>query len=133
MAPSGLLWIPRQEACQRNPYAASLPQRPFFFFFKQKTAYEILYVTGVQTCALPIYPAARDPDRFGVARGGQQANGGGTVSERLLRGADRPGAERVGDRGVDCPPHGFHPSRDGGRSEERRVGKECRSRWSPCH
>ena len=24
---------------------------------------------------------------------------------------------------------GFHP----GRSEERRVGKECRSRWSPYH
>src|SRR2546422_8702865 len=23
--------------------------------------------------------------------------------------------------------------RDGGRSEERRVGKECRSRWSPYH
>src|SRR5215204_3200017 len=26
-----------------------------FFFFKQKTAYEIHCVTGVQTCALPIY------------------------------------------------------------------------------
>src|SRR5438034_4587420 len=26
----------------------------FFFFFKQKTAYEIHCVTGVQTCALPI-------------------------------------------------------------------------------
>src|SRR5213075_3363612 len=26
----------------------------FFFFFKQKTAYEIQGVTGVQTCALPI-------------------------------------------------------------------------------
>src|SRR3712207_1353912 len=26
-----------------------------FFFFKQKTAYEILAVTGVQTCALPIF------------------------------------------------------------------------------
>src|SRR3712207_7149723 len=25
-----------------------------FFFFKQKTAYEILALTGVQTCALPI-------------------------------------------------------------------------------
>src|SRR3712207_9570090 len=25
-----------------------------FFFFKQKTAYEIIGVTGVQTCALPI-------------------------------------------------------------------------------
>ena len=24
-----------------------------------------------------------------------------------------------------------HP--DAGRSEERRVGKECRSRWSPYH
>src|SRR3712207_6086113 len=27
-----------------------------FFFFKQKTAYEIFGVTGVQTCALPISP-----------------------------------------------------------------------------
>src|SRR6266496_1821036 len=27
---------------------------------------------------------------------------------------------------------GFHHG-DGGRSEERRVGKECRSRWSPYH
>src|SRR5690606_40447049 len=26
-----------------------------FFFFKQKTAYEIFHVTGVQTCALPIF------------------------------------------------------------------------------
>src|SRR3712207_9347992 len=25
------------------------------------------------------------------------------------------------------------PVRRGGRSEERRVGKECRSRWSPYH
>src|SRR5215510_15734253 len=25
------------------------------------------------------------------------------------------------------------PDRDRGRSEERRVGKECRSRWSPDH
>src|SRR5436190_20988491 len=25
-----------------------------------------------------------------------------------------------------------HPLSDAGRSEERRVGKECRSRWSPC-
>ena len=24
-------------------------------------------------------------------------------------------------------------SKDSGRSEERRVGKECRSRWSPYH
>jgi len=30
-----------------------------FFFFKQKTAYEIFGVTGVQTCALPIYLAVQ--------------------------------------------------------------------------
>src|SRR3712207_9314962 len=28
---------------------------------------------------------------------------------------------------------GIHRSADGSRSEERRVGKECRSRWSPYH
>ena len=26
-----------------------------------------------------------------------------------------------------------HPAKEGLRSEERRVGKECRSRWSPYH
>src|SRR2546425_11433181 len=31
------------------------------------------------------------------------------------------------------PPHRLHPGRTDGRSEERRVGKECRSRWSPYH
>src|SRR2546427_3624648 len=31
--------------------------------------------------------------------------------------------------------YGWHVARvaDGNRSEERRVGKECRSRWSPYH
>src|SRR2546427_6226145 len=39
-----------------------------------------------------------------------------------MRGLDRPGAAgRPGGTG------------DTGRSEERRVGKECRSRWSPYH
>ena len=28
---------------------------------------------------------------------------------------------------------GFEPMRADDRSEERRVGKECRSRWSPYH
>src|SRR5689334_24779408 len=42
----------------------------------------------------------------------------------LARGrADEPG--EAGDR--------QHGQRGGERSEERRVGKECRSRWSPYH
>src|SRR3712207_5225174 len=27
----------------------------------------------------------------------------------------------------------YHPGQEKARSEERRVGKECRSRWSPYH
>ena len=30
-------------------------------------------------------------------------------------------------------PEGYHADENGDRSEERRVGKECRSRWSPYH
>ena len=38
-------------------------------------------------------------------------------------------------RGYAEPLCGEHAQRAGyaGRSEERRVGKECRSRWSPYH
>src|SRR2546422_10070309 len=42
--------------------------------------------------------------------------------------ADRHG--RVGDGELDWPLEHPHVA---GRSEERRVGKECRSRWSPDH
>src|SRR6266487_727226 len=40
---------------------------------------------------------------------------------------------------TSCVPAGVNPTcagedrKNGGRSEERRVGKECRSRWSPYH
>ena len=34
---------------------------------------------------------------------------------------------------IDDSQFGFVPGRGTTRSEERRVGKECRSRWSPYH
>ena len=40
---------------------------------------------------------------------------------------DRRGGIEDRDRG------GFEQRDDAERSEERRVGKECRSRWSPYH
>src|SRR6266487_6825868 len=43
------------------------------------------------------------------------------------RSADR--AHRINE-GLERDPH---ESQGKGRSEERRVGKECRSRWSPYH
>src|SRR5216684_7604085 len=40
-----------------------------------------------------------------------------------------------GDSGLDCGAHSQERARRRGqaRSEERRVGKECRSRWWPYH
>ena len=34
---------------------------------------------------------------------------------------------------VDCRNHALAAQEPRSRSEERRVGKECRSRWSPYH
>src|SRR6266496_6022733 len=67
----------------------------FLFFFQAEDGIRALYVTGVQTCALPI---------------SWTSPVGGTAS------APRPA-----------------PTPSYRRSEERRVGKECRSRRPPFH
>src|SRR3546814_13729550 len=47
------------------------------------------------------------------------------------------GGRAAGHRAAERAPAGRGAAPDGGRSEERRVGKECvstcRSRWSPYH
>src|ERR1019366_8566810 len=40
---------------------------------------------------------------------------------------------RLGFNGVNYRMTHWQPELGAGRSEERRVGKECRSRWSPYH
>src|SRR5438874_13023908 len=93
----------------------------FFFFFQAEDGIRDLYVTGVQTCALPI-SCLRDHDhRPGRERSKQ-------VEETLLRNRHQRGP------GAGCRVSGV--GMDGRctittRSEERRVGKECRSRWAP--
>ena len=79
----------------------------FFFFFKQKTAYEI-YQCDWSSDVCSSDPADYDCDRA-------------------------PGGEGNGRQGFR--PRGFRPGFSSVlvRSEERRVGKECRSRWSPYH
>src|SRR5206468_6149934 len=97
----------------------------FFFFFKQKTAYEILIVTGVQTCALPI-SVELISDRHHRARGPLQQRGQLESLPHL----------RLVPAGHDplLVPHRRSSRRDPVvilgrfRSEERRVGKECGSR-----
>src|SRR2546429_3668840 len=82
----------------------------WFFFFQAEDGIRDVAVTGVQTCALPI----------SNLRNGKFSD----VSARAGADFGRPAVHRgaaFGDLDND------------GRSEERRVGKECRSRWSPYH
>src|SRR3712207_7314827 len=89
-----------------------------FFFFQAEDGIRDIGVTGVQTCALPIWgDQDRRIDRFLKITTG---SGGFRGADRLSGTSPLSGAHR--DRE---PTHG--------RSEERRVGKECRSRWSPYH
>src|SRR2546430_9005201 len=86
----------------------------FFFFFQAEDGIRDLTVTGVQTCALPI----------------SRIRQGEKTAYRSFR---RTGGESAGEL---CRGEGSSrslPPRRRERSEERRVGKECRSRWSPYH
>src|SRR2546426_8546428 len=87
----------------------------FFFFFQAEDGIRDYKVTGVQTCALPI----SHPRSWLLRSGWRRAR---TVPQWLT---DRVGMQSVRNAAElhDGPP----------RSEERRVGKECRSRWSPYH
>ena len=87
------------------------------FFFQAEDGIRAHCVTGVQTCALPICGAA-SPD----AR----------ADHAVLSRWEWPMREVLLDisRLISRVRHA-RPS--GVRSEERRVGKECRSRWSPYH
>src|SRR5687767_15993188 len=96
----------------------------FIFFFQAEDGIRDKLVTGVQTCALPISEilvlarrAAPKEPRFLVAQDGQR----GTQVALRVTG---PVRALVG-RGA--------PGSEAGRSEERRVGKGCRSRGSPKH
>src|SRR5205807_7879782 len=93
----------------------------FFFFFQAEDGIRDYKVTGVQTCALPIFDAD-GAEAVAV----EELDGGGDEAFAAGLGRGRE-AEELRDR---------LRGRDGhvvSRSEERRVGKECRSRWSADH
>src|SRR5688572_31228855 len=98
----------------------------FFFFFQAEDGIRDLTVTGVQTCALPIcgrdQPGAGRADR--VAERDRAAVDVHALHVGLVNRRPRKHDRR--ERLVDLDDVDV-------RSEERRVGKECRSRWSPAH
>src|SRR5258708_8292608 len=97
------------------------------FFFQAEDGIRDDLVTGVQTCALPISGEEGDSK---------------TSLHHLLGGLDRVElhqAAQLHARGKKCALRDLVVARRTVehdqllRSEERRVGKECRSRWSPYH
>src|SRR3712207_7091409 len=96
----------------------------FFFFFKQKTAYEIWRDWSSDVCSSDLrhYPVDR-------GEGNRQPVKHETAAADELHAPRCPHISLV-----LCPrPAVQHPRKNDPRSEERRVGKECRSRWSPYH
>src|SRR5439155_18598366 len=79
----------------------------FFFFFQAEDGIRDGHVTGVQTCALPIsiHIVAKTTDSKPV-----------NYIQIYVDGVKK-----------------YETSGGSLRSEERRVGKECRSRWSTYH
>src|SRR5439155_14896555 len=77
--------------------------RVIFFFFHAEDGIRDGHVTGVQTCALPIL----------------EVNGGDVHPGRTFTRLEDLANDAVAVVNTK-------------RSEERRVGKECRVRWGPC-
>src|SRR5690554_8099025 len=92
------------------------------FFFQAEDGIRDADVTGVQTCALPIYQEVAPPEnprysRYKVVDGRLEMKG------KMYKHCYKQWSSAVVSWDGQVAP----------RSEERRVGKECRSRWSPDH
>src|SRR5690606_40127233 len=102
-----------------------------FFFFQAEDGIRDFHVTGVQTCALPISPgthwraaSSSGPAHTPAATANQASSAGPASSATGARSGMRRSSP------YDEP---STKTSAVSRSEERRVGKECRSRWTPAH
>src|SRR5258707_2615258 len=85
-----------------------------FFFFQAEDGIRDIGVTGVQTCALPISAWVC------------------TMSDGKTP-LDMVQTQAASRFGLPLSVFTYDDALTSQRSEERRVGKECRSRWSPYH
>src|SRR5207253_3449391 len=98
----------------------------FFFFFQAEDGIRDGHVTGVQTCALPISTSSLARLRWS---GRDVFYRSGTADPFVLYQV----LLRSGKKAEYYVPRGLRPETIldiGSRSEERRVGKECRVRRS---
>src|SRR3712207_8199755 len=96
------------------------------FFFQAEDGIRDIGVTGVQTCALPICSSISSASATASSRSGASSASatsplGSTSTAPASSSRETAVVSLDCERSVSC------------RSEERRVGKECRSRWSPYH
>src|SRR5256885_13280983 len=98
----------------------------FLFFFQAEDGIRDYKVTGVQTCALPICPENVETKPiftgFCALAALAEIASSAAASIEVLRIVILPAF--LGIKPLILLTI---------RSEERRVGKECRSRWSPYH
>src|SRR2546430_7643592 len=92
------------------------------FFFQAEDGIRDLTVTGVQTCALPIFFRSSSVCWFHSLKG----------MYWVLNPLSSRKSESACSNSSESMPKSSPVKREY-RSEERRVGKECRSRWSPYH
>src|SRR5260370_40132304 len=103
-------------------------------------------MVGTDTCRCEMArrTSARVPKHLGKLQGAADFPTAPTFTELLSQEANEPGL-RKGDRTrrrvllataaalAETPFAALNMDQIAKRSEERRVGKECRSRWSPDH
>src|SRR5258708_9292916 len=97
----------------------------YIFFFQAEDGIRDDLVTGVQTCALPILLTLEDLifQRQQIPRNAREFLAPDAAAFRQIFKIH--GDAQIIGRALHRAIHD--------RSEERRVGKECRSRWSPYH
>src|SRR2546426_5992176 len=98
-----------------SPRDCPILQRLFFFFFQAEDGIRDYKVTGVRRVLFRSEPGTDE----GVPRLAQPRDA-------------QPAVALPGAPSARAPIHEI-PRDIVDRSEERRVGKECRSRWSPYH
>src|SRR3712207_8222728 len=92
-----------------------------FFFFKEKAGKRYIGVIGMQPGSLPIFNI------------GGLLNGLGVFFPAMIERDEGYVVNTSSVAGVASAAWSGYGVTKHARSEERRVGKECRSRWSPYH
>src|SRR5690606_39424478 len=95
--------------------------RVSYFFFQAEDGIRDFHVTGVQTCALPI--------SFAAVAGDTEKH---IEAKRIERTIDALTVKIRQETQINKR-QSLARERHELRSEERRVGKGCRSRWRPDH